>query len=93
MSTEHNAEQRSRGFNAEEQLKLKHLISEGVRVKEELEILRGGLSDTVKAIGEELEIKPAILNKAITTAYKLNFHEQESDYETLETILDIVGKT
>jgi len=79
-------------FNSEEKAKLQHLINEGVRVKEETEILRGGLSDTVKAIADEMSIKAAVLNKAINVAYKMNFHEQTHDYELLENILETVGK-
>jgi len=79
-------------FNSEEKVKLQHLVNEGIRVKEELEILRGGLSDTVKSIAEEMEIKPAVLNKAINVAYKMNFHEQTDEFELLENILETVGK-
>lgn len=79
-------------FNSEEQHKLKEIIDEGIRVLEEVEILNGGLNDTVKAIAEEMEIKPSILKKAIKTAYKSNFHVTKDDYDLLETILDTVGR-
>ena len=39
-------------------------------VMHEVETLNGGLNDTVKAIAEELEIKPGILKKAIRIAHK-----------------------
>jgi sensor domain CHASE-containing protein len=79
-------------FNAEEQARLKQLIQEGCQVKSEVETLNEGLRETVKAIAEELEIKPAILNKAINTAHKANFQDQYDDFDALETILDIVGR-
>jgi hypothetical protein len=80
-------------FNPEEQAKLKHLMSEGIAVMSEIETLKGGLSDTVKAIAEEMEIKPGVLNKAIRTAYKSSFHQASSDFELLENILETVGRT
>ena len=50
--------------------RLKHLVSEGVRVKQEVDSLNEGLKETVKAISEELDLKPSLLNKAIRIAYK-----------------------
>ena len=81
-----------RTFNPEETAKLKQLVNEGMRTLQEIDDLKGGLSDTVKAIAEELEIKPAVLNKAVKTAYKASFTQQQSEMEDLETILDVVGK-
>ena len=53
--------------------KLKRIISEGIQVTQEIETLREGLRDTVKAIAEEINIKPATLNKAIKIAHKAEF--------------------
>lgn len=78
-------------FNAEEQARLKQLITEGCQVQSEIDILKEGLSDTVKAIAEEMDVKPAILNKAIKVAHKANFQDQYDDFDALETILDITG--
>lgn len=79
-------------FNADEKAKLQHLIQEGIRVMDEVEILNGGLSDTVKAIAEEMDIKPAVLKRAIRTAFKSNFAQATDDYELLENILETVGR-
>jgi len=80
-------------FNPEEKAKLKHLMSEGLSVLSEIEVLSGGLKDTVKAIAEEMDIKPSVLNKAIKTAHKSTFHQTTTDYELLENILETVGRT
>lgn len=80
-------------FNAEEKAKLKHLMSEGMSVLSEIETLSGGLNDTIKAIAEEMEIKPSVLKKAIKTAYKSDFHAATSEYELLENILNTTGHT
>lgn len=79
-------------FNSDEKKKLIHLVTEGIRVMDEVEILNGGLSDTVKAIAEEMEIKPGILKKAISIAFKANFHKTTTDFELLENILETVGR-
>jgi transposase-like protein len=54
-----------RTFSTEQKAKLTAIINEGMQIMHEVETLNGGLNDTVKAIAEELEIKPAILKKAI----------------------------
>ena len=65
-------------FNPEQVNKMKQLINEGMGVMQEVETLSGGLSDTVKAIAEELEIKPSILKKAIRIAYKSKLTDRKS---------------
>jgi hypothetical protein len=82
-----------RSFTAEQKAKLTQLINEGMQVMHEVETLNGGLADTVKAIAEELEIKPAVLKKAIKIAHKAEFGKAQQDHELLETILTTVGKT
>ena len=58
-----------RNFNEAERQKLVQIISQGSQVLGEVEDLRAGLKDTVKAIAEELELKPALINKAISIAH------------------------
>lgn len=76
----------------EEKAKLKQLVDEGCSVMQEIDDLKGGLKDTVKAIAEELDIKPAVLNKAISIAHKANRSEVSKDFELVEDILDAVGR-
>ena len=83
----------NRSFNGDAKIKLTQLINEGMRVMQEVEDLNAGLSDTVKAIAEELEIKPGILKKAIKLASKSEFGREQQDHELLEQILTQVGKT
>ena len=82
-----------RSFNGEAKLKLTQIINEGMQVLHEIDTLQGGLNDTIKAIAEELEVKPAILKKAIKLAHKASFGQEQSDYELLEQILTMTGKT
>jgi hypothetical protein len=83
----------SRTFNQEAKTKLTQLINEGMSVLQEVETLNEGLNDTVKAIAEELEIKPSILKKAIRVAHKQRLNETNEENEELNTILETVGKT
>ncbi len=80
-------------FNGDQKIKLTQIINEGMAVMHEIDTLQGGLSDTIKAIAEELEIKPAVLKKAIRVAHKAEFGKTKQDQELLETILETVGKT
>ena len=83
----------TKNFNAEQTRKLNQVINEGMTVMHEIETLTGGLNDTVKAIAEELEIKPNVLKKAIRLAHKAEFGKEQQDHALLETILTTVGKT
>lgn len=83
----------NRAFNGADKAKLVQIINEGMQVMQEVEDLNAGLSDTIKAIAEELEIKPSILKKAIRVAHKGKFHEATEDHETLTDILETVGRT
>jgi transposase-like protein len=81
-----------RVFSSEEKAKLTQLINEGITVMQEVEDLQEGLSDTVKAIAEEMQIKPTVLKKAMRTAYKADFDKHSDEYSELENILSTVGK-
>jgi hypothetical protein len=83
----------TRTFSSEQKAKLVQLINEGMQVLHEVETLNGGLTDTVKAVAEELEIKPAVLKRAIKIAHKAEFGKAQQDHELLESILTTVGKT
>ena len=82
----------SRAYGPEEKAKLERLINEGSTVLREVEDLQEGLRDTVKAVAEELQIKPAIINRAIKIAHKGNWQDHNSDWEEIEAILDITQK-
>ena len=83
----------SRTFNAEAKVKLTQLINEGISVIQEIETHNEGLNDTVKAIAEELEVKPSVLKKAIKIAHKQRLNETNEENEELNNILETVGRT
>lgn len=79
-------------FSSNDVEKLKRLVQEGIHVTQEVETLKEGLRDTVKAIAEEMDIKPAVLNKAIRIAYKAEMGKAREEFEELETILQSIGR-
>jgi hypothetical protein len=73
--------------------KLKQLVNEGIQVTQEMTDLREGLKDTVTAIAEELDMKPAILNKAIKIAFNASLSQSQQDFEEVAEVLTAVGRT
>jgi hypothetical protein len=82
----------SRIYGPEEKAKLQKLIDEGSTVLREVEDLQEGLRETVKAVAEELEIKPSWINKAIKIAHKDSWKNHEDDWNEIEMILGVTGK-
>jgi len=82
----------TRMYGPEEKAKLERLINEGSTVLREIEDLKEGLKETVKAVAEELEVKPSVINKAITIAHKDNWKEHEAAWADVEMILGVTGR-
>ncbi len=83
----------TRAFGQTDLAKLKQVINEGVQVSQEIKDLREGLGDTVKAVAQELDMKPATLNKAIRVAHKAELQKAKDEMEELEDVLTQVGRT
>lgn len=81
-----------RVYGAEEKAKLERLVNEGATVLQEVTDLQEGLKETVKAVAEELNIKPALINKAIKVAHKGDWDKVQDEFEDLETLVVTVGK-
>jgi hypothetical protein len=82
----------SRVFTSAEKHKITEIINQGVQVTIEINTLKEGLNDTVKNLAEELEIKPAVLKRAIRTAFKANLDKNREEFAELETILETAGR-
>ena len=78
-------------FSESDVNKLKNLVREGIKVTEELSS-QEGLRDTVKAVAEEIGVKPAVLNKAIRIAHKAELEKEREDFDELESILQVTGR-
>lgn len=70
--------------------KVKQLIDEGCHALADIAALREGLKETVDAVGEELDIAPKILNRAIRTVHKENWEELKNDFDDIDALLDSV---
>ena len=81
-----------RTYGGEEKAKLERLVNEGVTVLQEVEDLNAGLKETVKAVAEELDIKPSLINKAIKIAQKGEWHKVADEFDDLETLVATVGR-
>ena len=82
----------TRMYGPEEKAKLERLINEGSNVIREIEDLSEGLKETVKAVAEELQIKPSIINKAIRIAHKDNWKDHEQEWNDIEMILGVTKR-
>ena len=80
-----------RTYGAEEKAKLERLVREGVTVLQEVEDLQTGLKDTVKAVAEELDVKPALIKKAIKLAKNRDWDKHYDAFDDLETIVTTLG--
>lgn len=71
--------------------KLKAIMEAGLRAKQEIKDLGDGLKDTVKAFAEEINVKPAVIMKAINVAFKESLEADREAFDTVEDILDMTG--
>lgn len=71
--------------------RLKQLVKDGVDVLQECEDLKGGLADTVKSVADEMEVKPALINKLIKDVQKNKMNDRREDHEVLEELYKAAG--
>jgi hypothetical protein len=80
-----------KAFGEPERAKIKQIVAEGMTVMQEIQDLQEGLNDTIKAVAEELEVKPSIIKKAIRVSMKDQWDQVWKEFDDLETIVDISG--
>lgn len=79
------------GLSPDDKKRLDDTMDAGLRIKQEVADLNGGLKDTVKAVAEELNVKPALIMKAISVAFKGKQAEEKEANDTVQDILDVTG--
>jgi predicted regulator of amino acid metabolism with ACT domain len=82
-----------KAFGEPERAKIKQIVAEGITVMTEIQDLQEGLNDTIKAVAEELEVKPSVIKKAIRVSMKDQWDQVYREFDDLETIVDISGHT
>ena len=80
-------------FSGDKKIKIRRLIEEGMRTMHEIDTLREGLSETVKAVADELNIKATPLKRAIRIAHKASLGEENRNHDIVNTILEAANKT
>ena len=81
-----------KNFNDSEKQKLIQIISQGSQVLGEVDDLRSFIDNRRKYPEDELELKPGLINKAISIAHKGNYQNLSDDMDTLDSILTAAGK-
>lgn len=80
----------------EETTKIKQTIAAGEQVLTEIDELKESMTDYVKDLSEELDIKPAIINKAIKLAHKQRkenaIENAQEEMNIVEQLLAAAGK-
>jgi Mn-dependent DtxR family transcriptional regulator len=71
--------------------RLKQLVKDGVQVMQECEDLKAGLSDTIKSVAAEMEVKPALISKLIKDVQKNKMNDRRDDHEVLEELYKAAG--
>ncbi len=71
--------------------RLKRLVQDGVQIMQECEDLKAGLADTIKSVADELEVKPAIINRLIRDVQKNKMNDRREDHEVLEELYKAAG--
>ena len=79
-------------LSTNDKIKLQSLINDGVQVMIDVANLKEGLKETVKAVAEELDIKPSIITKAIKIAHKDNWRSHEEEWDEIEMILGVTKR-
>jgi transposase-like protein len=72
--------------------KLRYVIEEGLKVTQQVKDLRESLRDTVKAVAEEFDIEPKVINKTIRAAFKSSIDADKEVVEAVESLLTLVGR-
>ena len=84
-------------LSATDKARIQNLINSGIDTMREIATLKEGLKDTVTAVAEEMDLKPAVLSKAIRMAYKSAAKNQnviedaQEELDTVETLLKAAG--
>ena len=84
-------------LSSADKARLQNLINEGVQILSDVHSMKEGLKETVEAVAEEMEIKKAVLNKAIQIAFKNSqnkdkLSESREELDEIEQVLMAAGR-
>ncbi len=79
-------------LSADDQRRLKEFIDKGVNVLQEIADLRDSLRDTAKDLAANWDVKPKVLNQALSAAFKSSLEEKKEEVSQVETILQYADR-
>ena len=83
-------------LTAEETAQIKQTVAAGEQVLSEIDDLKESMKEYVKNLAEELDVKPAVINKAIRLAYKQRkenaIQTAQEELSEVEVLLHAAGK-
>jgi len=79
-------------ISGDQRIKLTRIMDECMQSLFDIDTLKAGMKDSIKAICEEIGIKPKNLSKAIAAAHKAKIAELKHDASQVESILHATGK-
>lgn len=79
-------------LSQEQQRKLNNFMDAGMIILQRVADEKDGLKDLAKDLAEQLDVKPALLNKALRTKFKQSLEKDREAFEAVEDILQITEK-
>lgn len=79
-------------LSQDDQRKLKDFMDAGERELQEIADRKDALKDLTKNLAEHLDVKPAVLSKALSAAFKNSIEADKESFDDVETILQITGR-
>lgn len=79
-------------LSANDKVRLKDFMDQGLKVLQEVQDLNDGLKDTAKNLAEEFDVKPGVLMKALRVAFKSSLDEEKEKVDMVENILEASGR-
>ena len=77
----------------DDRAKLTAFIECGVEAMQDISDIRNALNEAIKVIAGELQVKPAVLRKALQLAFKKNIADEKGTMVSIGNILDLTGRS
>lgn len=78
-------------LDSNDKLELKKFFEEGCQLLADCEELKSGLKESIKAYAEKLEVKPALISKALKIAYRRSLQDDNEAWDLVNHILEVTG--
>jgi hypothetical protein len=79
-------------LSVSDQTKVRDFVDKGVALLQEIDDLKGGLTDLSKNLAEEVGTKPKVLMKALRAQFKTTLDADKAELDDVETVLQIANK-